>query len=81
DATALTPTSFADDNGNVLEPRTGKQGEAGVKYDPLGGNSQFSAAVYRINQPNIATQEEPTDPYRAIGESESKGVELEAISH
>ncbi len=59
----------------------GKQWEAGVKYEPLGGNSQFSAAVYRINQTNIATKEEPTDPYRSIGEIESKGVELEAISH
>ncbi|MDI8083813.1 TonB-dependent receptor, partial [Salmonella enterica subsp. enterica serovar Kentucky] len=44
------PTSFADENGNVLEPMKGKQWEAGVKYEPLGGNSQFSAAVYRINE-------------------------------
>ncbi|HBZ5635248.1 TPA: ferrioxamine B receptor FoxA [Salmonella enterica subsp. enterica serovar Weltevreden] len=80
-STAFTPTSFADENGNVLEPMKGKQWEAGVKYEPLGGNSQFSAAVYRINQTNIATKEEPTDPYRSIGEIESKGVELEAISH
>ena len=43
-------------------------------------NSQFSDSVFRINQTNIATKEEPTDPYRSIGEIESKGVELEAIS-
>lgn len=42
-------------------------------------NSQFSASVFRINQKNIATKEEPTDPYRSIGEIESEGVELEAI--
>jgi iron complex outermembrane receptor protein len=39
----------------------------------------YSASVYRINQNNIATKVEPTDPYRAIGEIESEGVELEAV--
>ncbi|ENU0752721.1 TPA: ferrioxamine B receptor FoxA [Klebsiella michiganensis] len=79
-STAFTPTSFADENGNVLDPMKGKQWEAGLKYEPEGMNSQFSASVFRINQTNIATKEEPTDPYRSIGEIESKGVELEAIS-
>ncbi len=79
-STAFTPTSFADENGNVLDPMKGKQWEAGLKHEPEGMNSQFSASVFRINQTNIATKEEPTDPYRSIGEIESKGVELEAIS-
>ncbi|HDX8900759.1 TPA: ferrioxamine B receptor FoxA [Klebsiella michiganensis] len=79
-STAFTPTSFADENGNVLDPMKGKQWEAGLKYEPEGMNSQFSASVFRINQTNIATKEEPTDPYRSIGEIESKGVELETIS-
>lgn len=79
-STAFTPTSFADENGNVLDPMKGKQWEAGLKYEPEGMNSQFSASVFRINHTNIATKEEPTDPYRSIGEIESKGVELEAIS-
>jgi iron complex outermembrane receptor protein len=79
-STAFTPTSFTDENGNVLEPMKGRQWEAGVKYEPEGLNSQFSASLFRINQTNIATKEEPTDPWRAIGEIESKGVELEAIS-
>lgn len=79
-STAFTPTSFADENGNLLEPMKGKQWEAGLKYEPEGLNSQFSASVFRINQTNIATKEEPTDPYHSIGEIESEGVELEAIS-
>ncbi len=78
-STAFTPTSFADENGNLLDPMKGKQWGAGLKYEPEGMNSQFSASVFRINQTNIATKEEPTDPYRSIGEIESKGVELEAI--
>ncbi|HCC6094116.1 ferrioxamine B receptor FoxA [Citrobacter freundii] len=79
-STAFTPTSFADENGNLLDPMKGKQWEAGLKYEPEGLNSQFSASVFRINQTNIATKEEPTDPYRSIGEIESEGVGLEAIS-
>ncbi|MGY9272715.1 ferrioxamine B receptor FoxA [Citrobacter freundii] len=79
-STAFTPTSFADENGNLLDSMKGKQWEAGLKYEPEGLNSQFSASVFRINQTNIATKEEPTDPYRSIGEIESEGVELEAIS-
>lgn len=78
-STAFTPTSFADNSGNILEPMKGKQWEAGLKYEPEGLNSQFSASVFRIKQNNIATKEEPTDPYRSIGEIESEGVELEAL--
>lgn len=52
-STAFTPTSFADENGNLLDPMKGKQWEAGLKYEPEGINSQFSASVFRINQTNI----------------------------
>lgn len=79
-STAFTPTSFADAAAAIaLDPMEGKQWEAGVKFEPEGMNSQFSASVFRINQKNIATKEEPTDPYRSIGEIESEGVELEAV--
>lgn len=78
-STSFTPTSFIDDKGDLLKPMTGKQWEAGLKYEPEGMNSQFSASVFRINQKNIATKEEPDSPYRSIGEIESEGVELEAI--
>ncbi|MGC6693382.1 TonB-dependent receptor domain-containing protein, partial [Burkholderia pseudomallei] len=45
-STAFTPTSFADENGNLLDPMKGKQWEAGLKYEPEGLNSQFSASVF-----------------------------------
>lgn len=78
-STSFTPTSFVDDAGQLLKPMTGKQWEAGLKYEPEGTNSQYSVSVFRINQKNIATKEEPDSPYRSIGEIESEGVELEAI--
>lgn len=78
-STAFTPTSFTDENGKILEPMKGKQWEAGLKFEPEGTQAMYSASVFRINQKNIATKEEPTDPYRSIGEIESEGVELEAV--
>ncbi|MGK9175923.1 ferrioxamine B receptor FoxA [Yokenella regensburgei] len=78
-STAFTPTSFTDEFGKILQPMKGKQWEAGLKYEPEGMQAMYSASVFRINQENIATKEEPTDPYRSIGEIESEGVELEAV--
>lgn len=79
-STSFTPTSFVDDKGQLLEPMKGKQWETGLKYEPAGMNSQYSLSLFRINQKNIATKEEPDSPYRSIGEIESQGVELEAVS-
>lgn len=78
-STAFTPTSFTDEYGKILQPMKGKQWEAGLKFQPEGSQTMYSASVYRINQENIATKVEPTDPYRSIGEIESEGVELEAV--
>lgn len=78
-STSFTPTSFTDVNEQLLKPMTGKQWEAGLKYEPEGINAQYSVSVFRINQKNIATKEEPNSPYRSIGEIESEGVELEAV--
>ncbi|WP_083007646.1 TonB-dependent siderophore receptor [Halomonas sp. GT] len=77
-STAFTPTSFVDENGNLLAPMEGEQWEAGLKFQPNGSASQFSAALFHISQENVATKEQPSDPYRAVGEIESQGVELEA---
>jgi len=76
-STAFTPTSFVDANGDLLAPMEGAQWETGVKYQPNEGQ-QYSAALFHISQENVATKEQPTDPYRAVGEIESQGIELEA---
>lgn len=78
-STSFTPTSFVDDKNQLLKPMTGKQWEAGLKYEPAGANTQYSVSVFRINQKNIATKTEPNSPYRSVGEIESEGVELEAV--
>lgn len=79
--TAFTPTSFVDADGDLLEPMTGEQWETGLKYQPNGTRDRYSLSLFRINQENVATKEQPTDPYRSVGEIQSQGVELEARTH
>ncbi|MBZ9558043.1 MULTISPECIES: TonB-dependent siderophore receptor [unclassified Modicisalibacter] len=79
--TAFTPTSFVDADGDLLEPMEGEQWETGMKYQPPGTRDRYSIALFRIDQENVATKEQPTDPYRSVGEIESRGVELQARTH
>ncbi|NIC06704.1 TonB-dependent siderophore receptor [Billgrantia bachuensis] len=80
-STAFTPTSFVDAEGDLLPPMEGKQIETGLKYQPAGTQDRYSVALFQINQENVATKEQPTDPYRAVGEIQSEGLELEAYTH
>ncbi|WP_052383966.1 TonB-dependent siderophore receptor [Litchfieldella xinjiangensis] len=79
-STAFTPTSFVDANGDLLQPMEGKQVEAGLKFQPPGSEDRYSVSLFRINQENVGTKEQPTDDYRAVGEIQSQGVEFEARS-
>lgn len=77
-STAFTPTNFVDSAGDLLEPMQGEQWEAGLKYQPTGSQNMYTLSVYNIEQKHVATKEQPTDPYRAIGKIRSKGIEVEA---
>lgn len=79
-STAFTPTNFVDAQGKLLKPMEGAQWEAGLKYQPVGSRDMYSIALFDIEQKNVATKEQPTDPYRAVGKIRSRGVELEASS-
>ncbi|MDW5377494.1 TonB-dependent siderophore receptor [Halomonas sp. HP20-15] len=79
--TAFTPTSFVDADGDLLEPMKGEQWETGLKYQPHGTRDRYSLSLFRINQENVATKEQPTDPYRSVGEIQSQGVELQARTY
>lgn len=76
-STAFTPTSFADADGDLLDPMEGTQIEAGLKYQPPGTADSYRLAAFHITQENVATKEQPTDPYEAIGEIRSQGLEVE----
>lgn len=65
--------------GQAFEPLEGEQIELGVKYQPVGGNSLFTAAVYDLRQKNTRVSD-PDNANNQIqnGESRARGVELEA---
>lgn len=75
---SFQPTVGTDFAGKAFEPTTGNQYEAGLKYQPSGGNGLLTAAVYQITQQNALT----IDPNHALfqvqqGETRLRGLELE----
>lgn len=67
-----------DTSGNVLKPLESKQTELGIRYQPQGSSTQLSAAVYDLEQKNVAQYNSSTFKYDPIGVVRSRGLELEA---
>ena len=70
-------------NSRTLDPYKpieGKQWELGVKYQPLGSNSLFTAALYDLREQN-RRMPDPNDPLNTVqnGETRARGLELEAL--
>lgn len=72
------PQTQRDVNGTVLDPRTGRQVELGLKGSFLDGNLQAAAAVFRTRDENRAYPD-PGHPgsFVQVGEVEVKGWEAE----
>ncbi len=68
-----------DAQGDPFEPTRGDQYEVGLKYQPLGSNSLFTAALFDLTKSNLAIAD-PDNPGFSIqtGEVEVRGLELEA---
>ena len=79
-STSFDPEVGADIEGQPLEPTQGEQWEAGIKYQPDGFNGFFTAAIFRIDQDNVAAtvSENGISGIRQIGQVRSEGIELEA---
>ncbi len=67
-------------NGVAFKPGTGKQYEAGLKYQPLGTNLLFTAAAYDLTRENIVLSDAAFIP-RTVGEAKVRGFELEAVGN
>ena len=80
-STSFQPTSVGllQANGQPFNPTTGEQYEAGVKYQPVGTNLMFTAAVYDLKRQNVSTTITgpgiPPNTTRQIGEVRSRGFE------
>lgn len=80
-STSFQPTAETDFFGNVFEPLTAEQYEAGIKYRPTGFDALFSAAVFDITQQGTLTADpDPAHPFAFVqlGEVRVRGFELEA---
>ncbi|WP_207462298.1 TonB-dependent siderophore receptor [Azospirillum sp. SYSU D00513] len=74
---SFSPNLYTGADGNPLEPTTGVQYEAGVKYQPPRSESLVSAALFHIEQDNVAVADPNTFVYRPVGTIRSRGLELE----
>lgn len=77
-AESFSPTATIDPlTGNPLKPETGKQYEAGVRYQPEGANYRISTAVFDLRRQNYITYDSSWNP-KQTGEIVVRGFELEA---
>lgn len=67
--------------GESFKPLEGEQVELGLKYQPPGSNSLYTAAIYDLRQKNVRAPD-PNNPQNQIqtGEARSRGIELEALA-
>ncbi|MBD9399576.1 TonB-dependent siderophore receptor [Pseudomonas sp. PDM11] len=77
-STAFVPVQQTANDGQPLDPITAEQYEVGLKYELKGWNTMFTAAVFDLRKENDVYLE--GTEFRQVGESRSKGVELEVSS-
>lgn len=77
---SFTPVAGTNLAGQRFRPIQGKQWEAGVKYQPTGGDMSFTASVYDLQEQGRLAAD-PTNPLNQVqaGESRAKGLELEWV--
>ncbi|UUX49287.1 TonB-dependent siderophore receptor [Nisaea acidiphila] len=78
-ATSFLPQFSSNASGETYEPTEGEQFEIGLKYQPPGRNSIYTATVYHLTEKNKLTSD-PGNPGNQIqtGEQRHIGLELEA---
>jgi len=66
--------------GQAYKPLEGEQWELGVKYQPQGSGSLYTAAVFDLREQN-RQMPDPNNPLNTLqsGETRARGLELEAL--
>lgn len=76
---SFEPQSGRDRSGSDFDPTKGKQYELGIRYQPPGSNSLYSAAIYQLTRSNVLSTDPVDNDYQVqTGEVRSRGLELEA---
>lgn len=78
---SFLPVFGADSTGRAFDPETGKQYEAGVKFQPKGSASYASVAAFDLQRSNVLTPD-PVNPNLSVqtGAQKSRGIEFEAVA-
>lgn len=75
---SFMPTTTLDtDTGKPFKPETGRQYEAGLRYQPEETNGSYSVAAFDVRRRDFVTYDETFTPGQT-GEVEVRGVEFEA---
>ena len=81
-ATSFKPTPGLNaTTGEALKPTTGEQYEIGLKYQPPGSDSYFTASLYTIDQENVtSTNPGPPATQTQTGGVRMRGLELSGVA-
>lgn len=75
---SFSPTATTNPlTGSPFKPESGRQYEAGLRYQPPGRSDSYSAAVFDLRRKNYITSDQQLVP-RQTGEIDARGLELEA---
>lgn len=78
-AESFAPVMGRDFAAQAFKPETGKQYEAGVRYQPANGKVSLTASVFDSTRQNVTTSDpEHVNAQIQRGEVRSRGLELEA---
>lgn len=80
-STSFDPSTTTNPYGAPFKPTTGRQFEAGLKYQPASWNALFTMAAFDLTQQNVLTRDPASNLPNAkvqTGEINSRGLELEA---
>lgn len=78
-STSFQPLVGVNAQGQAFVPTTGKSKEIGIKYEPVGINALFTAALYDTTQQNVLTTDLANPLFSTqTGEVNVKGFEFEA---
>ena len=79
-ATSFTPVQQLSSGIETLDPITGEQVEVGMKMAPPGSGTQVAVSVYDLRKEDDVVFDGSQGDYRQVGESRSKGAELEVTA-
>lgn len=76
---SFSPNTTSDPvSGKAFDPETGRQYEAGLRYQPVGSRSSYSVALFDLKRQNMVTYDSSTYLPKQYGEILVRGLEFEA---